>query len=1058
MPRSLCALLLCAGLSTLAFAQATPPTPSGSDEEAAVFQQIFNRIRFEDDGTGVRDTTAVIRIQSQAGVKQWGQMIFGYSSATEDLDVDYVRVRKPDGKVVDTPTTGGQDFAPEVLRDAPAYSDYRQRHFSVVSLQPGDLLEYHSIIRVKTPLAPHQFWYEHVFPKYQVVNDDRLEIDVPKSRQVKLKSPDNKYEMKETADRRIYSWSIQNFTPKKPEDIEEDDGPYDYQPDVQLTTFANWQEIANWYAKLQGERVVVDDDVRRKAADLTKGATTQLEKTQRLYDYVAQNIRYVSLSFGVGRLQPHASAEVLRNGYGDCKDKHTLLEALLRAENIPSYPVLIHSSRKLDFDVPSPSQFDHEITAVKFGDTLTWLDSTAEVAPYGLILYQLRNKEALIASTDAFGGIRKTPVDAPVSDKMTLKLDGKFTEDGALDVGVDVVAQGDSDVHWRYIFRTVPQPRWKDFLQYFSGQWGVGGDVTDIRVESMEDISKPLHLTYHFHKDNYFDVPDPSVNFRLLPPMELPRLPRPDPHTATLPLNVGPANEQLYHARILLPANFSIQTPIAVNMSRDYGEYSSSYKIAKNVLEAERRLVFKINELAPSRRADYGSFRNTAASNEEQVLVCSISIPAGGIVAATIKPGDTPEQMRKAGAAALQRRDFASAVELLKQSLDKKADQKDAWDDLGLAYAGLSNHDEAARAFRKQIELDPYHSRANNDLAQELQQQGKFDEAIAAYRKQIELAPYEKSSHKALGLLLVQLKRDTEAKPELEAAAAIPPEDPEIKIALAQLYGRTGDQEKAAAMMKSVTGVSGPAGTDVYVSALRDDVDPRQTERDARKTLDDIGDQFDSGEYDRLGPSAFSAMNLVALAWARMGWAKFLQGDMMESIQFLNSSWLLSQSGTVGNRLGRVFEKEGQNDKARHMFALAAAAGGADAAASRAEAAKLSNAAAAEKEISDAAAELLQLRTIKLTGVPPGSGNAVFNLVFDRSTKPERAEMVQGDAEFRSTGAELQQKDFPVKFPDVSSIKIIRRGALICGSAGCSIVLQLPEGMNTSPAASTAQK
>jgi len=77
-------------------------------------------------------------------------------------------------------------------------------------------------------------------------------------------------------------------------------------------------------------------------------------------------------------------------------------------------------------------------------------------------------------------------------------------------------------------------------------------------------------------------------------------------------------------------------------------------------------------------------------------------------------------------------------------------------------------------------------------------------------------------------------------------------------------------------MMKSVTGVSGPAGNDVYASALRDDVDPRQTERDARKTLDDIGDQFDSGEYDRLGPSAFSAMNLVSLAWARMGWRKFL--------------------------------------------------------------------------------------------------------------------------------------------------------------------------------------
>ena len=99
--------------------------------------------------------------------------------------------------------------------------------------------------------------------------------------------------------------------------------------------------------------MVIDDDVRKKAAELTRGATTLVEKTRRLYDYVARNIRYVSLSFGVGRLQPHAAPEVLKNGYGDCKDKHTLLQALLKAEGIQSYPVLISSYRELDPDVPS---------------------------------------------------------------------------------------------------------------------------------------------------------------------------------------------------------------------------------------------------------------------------------------------------------------------------------------------------------------------------------------------------------------------------------------------------------------------------------------------------------------------------------------------------------------------------------------------------------------------------------------------------------------------------------------------------------------------------------
>ena len=91
--------------------------------------------------------------------------------------------------------------------------------------------------------------------------------------------------------------------------------------------------------------MTVDDSVRKKADELTKGADTPTEKARRLYDFVARNVRYVSISLGVGRYQPHSASDVLQNGYGDCKDKHTLFSAMLRAEGIQSYPVLIDSSR-----------------------------------------------------------------------------------------------------------------------------------------------------------------------------------------------------------------------------------------------------------------------------------------------------------------------------------------------------------------------------------------------------------------------------------------------------------------------------------------------------------------------------------------------------------------------------------------------------------------------------------------------------------------------------------------------------------------------------------------
>src|ERR1700690_862817 len=232
---SLACSLVCV-MTADAWAQASAPskqkTNTANSEEAAIFERILNRIRFENDGTEVSETEAVVQIQSQAGVEEFGQLVFGYSSATEKLEVEYVRVRKPDGRVVVTPESTAQDFAPDVLKEAPMYSDYRQRHISVASLQPGDTLEYRTVTRVVTPLAAGNFWYQYTFPKGLVVNEDRLVIDVPRSREVQLKAPARKPNIEEAGDRRVYSWEVKNI--RRAHDANKDEE--DTGPDVQLTT------------------------------------------------------------------------------------------------------------------------------------------------------------------------------------------------------------------------------------------------------------------------------------------------------------------------------------------------------------------------------------------------------------------------------------------------------------------------------------------------------------------------------------------------------------------------------------------------------------------------------------------------------------------------------------------------------------------------------------------------------------------------------------------------------------------------------------------------------
>jgi transglutaminase-like putative cysteine protease/tetratricopeptide (TPR) repeat protein len=955
-----------------------------------------------------------------------------------------------------------------VLKDAPMYTDYRQRHISVAALRPGDTLEYRTVTRITTPLAADHFWSEHTFPKGAVVSEDRLEIDVPKAREIKLKTPKHTPDIQEKGDRRIYTWVVKDIEPER-DKVEADEEDEAISPDVQLTTFTDWKQIAQWYGKLQGERMTIDDRVRKQAEEVTKSATTPEEKARRLYDFVALNIRYVSISLGVGRYQPHTAADVLESGYGDCKDKHTLLAAMLKAVGIQSYPVLIDSSRKLDSDEPSPAQFDHVITLARVADKLTWLDTTQEVTPYGLLLYQLRNKQAVVASNDAEGGVRRTPADSPIKTLMHFTLTGKFSEYGALDATLEFTAQGDRDWPMRAGYRGVPQAQWKEFTKALSASWGLPGDVDDVQLDPIEDTSKPFHLKYHLKQDRYFVVPSASVDFRPIPPLGVPS-PRASAKSAD-PIDIGPAGDMDYKIRLEFPANYTVHTPLGVQMSRDYGEYSSSYSMSTLstkssatgtvILEGERKLVVKVNELPAGRRRDYESFYNVTRSNDDQLLSCTIAAPSGRGAEASKMEG-TPAELHKAGVTALDSKDYASAIELLKRAVNADGNIKDGWYDLGRAYAGANSHADAIGAFRKEIEEDPNHKLANLELGIELQQTGKTDDAVAAYRKQIEIAPYEKESHKDLGLLLAQMGKDADARTELEAASAIPPDDPETKMALAQVYGRLGEAAKSQELMKGLTGsAGGDSGTDIFAAALKSDIDPTQTQNDAQQVLYDIGGQFDSGEFDRLGPSAFSAMRLVALAWARMGWAKYLRGENLAAMQFLNSAWLLSESGTVANRLGQVYEKQGQHDKALHMYALAVAAGGASAVDSRNRLGKLATGeAVAQKEIAQATVELAQSRTVKLGQLKLGAitskkASAKFNLVFDSSPQPERAEFVDGDDSLRSAGEQMRDKEFPVRFPDASSIKIVRHGELTCESAGCAIELLPIEG-ETAAASNTA--
>ena len=115
-----------------------------------MIEQSRTSLRFENDGTGRRELYLRVKAQSEAGVQQWGQVVFGYNAATERLEIPLIRVRKADGSVVETPSTSIQDLSSPVERIAPVYTDFRQKHATVQSFRPGDTLEVRAVTTIHT--------------------------------------------------------------------------------------------------------------------------------------------------------------------------------------------------------------------------------------------------------------------------------------------------------------------------------------------------------------------------------------------------------------------------------------------------------------------------------------------------------------------------------------------------------------------------------------------------------------------------------------------------------------------------------------------------------------------------------------------------------------------------------------------------------------------------------------------------------------------------------------------------------------------------------------------
>ena len=469
--------------------------PSDYSKESFVLERLVTKAVFENDGTYYTEEDARIKIQSQAALQAFGILNIRYASATSVVDIAYIRVIKADGRVVETPAENVLDMPSEITREAPFYSDLKEKQIAVKGLEIGDALEYQYRISVKTPLDPGQFWFEFDFFNTGICLQEKLEISVPRGRTVKVASAKAQPATADQGAYRVYTWTTSNLesaAAKKDSKLANLDEPK--RSSVQVTSFQNWDEVGQWFKGLVSPRAIPTPQLKQKADELTRNAKTETEKIQALYDYVSTKFRYIGVSLGIGRYQPHAAADVLSNDYGDCKDKHTLLEALLAAENIKAFPALINTDAKIDPDVPSPGQFNHMITAVPQADGYLFLDTTAEVGPYGYLIAALRDKEALVIPDNGPAKLVRTPKDPPFKFVFTFQSDGTLSDAGTLECKVRIAVRSDFEVLYRLVFRRAGQARWKDVMQQISFEPWIRGS-RDVTVSPPDATATRSRLT-----------------------------------------------------------------------------------------------------------------------------------------------------------------------------------------------------------------------------------------------------------------------------------------------------------------------------------------------------------------------------------------------------------------------------------------------------------------------------------------------------------------------------------------------------------------------------------
>lgn len=352
---------------------------------------------------------------------------------------------------------GERDFKNEYAEDGfSLYQDEQVKYYSPPVTQYPYTIEYEYEVRFKETLdipdwEPNpQTGIAVENSKYSVTckpdfNIRYKEINMPGSVNVST----NKDGFK------TYEWHINGLKAVKPEPYSPPDqkylsvvkvAPEKFAFGDMNGSFANWNELGKWMNnQLLANRQNLSPETVEQVKTLTAGITDPKLKAKKIYEYMQNRTRYVSIQIGTGGYQPFPASDVDNLKYGDCKALVNYTQALLKAVGIESWYCQVEADRdqKINYltDFASMDQGNHIILCLPFKNDTTWCDCTSEVIPFGY-LGAFTDDRIVMACTPEGGKLMHTPKYTTQDNLIASKVNAILDTDGSVTADINTAYNG----------------------------------------------------------------------------------------------------------------------------------------------------------------------------------------------------------------------------------------------------------------------------------------------------------------------------------------------------------------------------------------------------------------------------------------------------------------------------------------------------------------------------------------------------------------------------------------------------------------------------------------